>query len=128
MSHENLSGRIYKFKLDFNLGIAFMQLIDFTYLDVFDGKLVIVFNQFSNDDFNIYDKSIFLGPLVVNKFPPLKGNRKFVYVCNTDVEIKSFYIKNLQGLLWENDDWSIGLNYLHGILIIFIIQMREQKM
>ena len=44
MTAEN-SGKVYRFKLDYNLGLGFAEVYDFTDLSMFDGRDVYVYNR-----------------------------------------------------------------------------------
>ena len=53
MIKEN-SGKIYRFKLDHDLGYGFAEVYDFTDHSMFDGRIVYVYNRRDKRDENNY--------------------------------------------------------------------------
>jgi hypothetical protein len=113
MIKEN-SGKVYRFKLDHNLGFGFSELYDFTDVSVFDGRIIYVFERHDEDDKKKYKLSeivnsgIALGPIRLHKFPNVRGLHAWKYLFQNDklliADIPA--TKELQGLHWKDDNWS----------------------
>src|SRR5690242_13548540 len=85
------SGKIYRFKLDHNLGFGFAEVYDFTdELSMLDGRLVYVFNKHDKEPKPTYDLSeirktgIALGPIRLHTFPNTRGLHAWKFILQTD--------------------------------------------
>ena len=109
------SGKIYRFKLDHDLGFGFAEVYDFTdELSMLDGRLVYVYNRYDKEEKPAYELSeirkegVALGPIRLHKFPNTRGLHSWKYLFKTD----KFLIeqlpdtKELQGLHWKHDNWD----------------------
>jgi hypothetical protein len=89
MIKEN-SGKIYRFKLDHNLGYGFAEVYDFTDHSMFDGRIVYVYNRRGKKDEKNYELSeiretgIALGPIRLYKFPAARGLHSWKYLFKSD--------------------------------------------
>lgn len=114
MIAEN-SGKIYRFKLDHNLGFGFAEVYDFTdESSLFDGRIVFIYNKCDKGEQSIYEFSeirrsgIALGPIRLHKFPNTRGLHSWKYLLQT----KDFFVtrlpvtKVLQGLHWTFNNWD----------------------
>ncbi|MGN6439079.1 MAG: hypothetical protein ACTHMM_21225 [Agriterribacter sp.] len=113
MITEN-SGKIYRFKLDHNLGFGFAEVYDFTDHSMFDGRVVYVFNKYDQDEKLSYDLSeiresgIALGPIRLYKFPNTRGLHSWKFISKADnLLIHNLpETKELKGLHWLDDNWD----------------------
>ncbi|WP_305952114.1 hypothetical protein [Emticicia oligotrophica] len=113
MIFEN-SGKIYRFKLDHNLGFGFAEIYDFTDTSPFDGIIIYVFDKIEKVEKTAYsinqirDSKIALGPIRINKLPNVKGKLswKFLFQNNSFLISELPKSKELRGLLNKNADWS----------------------
>ncbi len=109
------SGKVYRFKLDHDLGYGFAEIYDFTdELSMFEGRIVYVYNKHDKEAYPSYELSairetgIALGPIRLHKFPNTRGLHSWKYLFKTD----DFLIyevpetKELQGLHWKEDNWD----------------------
>jgi hypothetical protein len=107
------SGKIYRFKLDHNLGYGFAEVYDFTDESEFDGRPVFVFNKVDKELYESYtldeirSSGVALGPLAFFRFPNIKGVGAWKYLFQS----KDFLLterppyKYLHSLR-NNDNWS----------------------
>jgi hypothetical protein len=108
------SGKIYRFKLEHNLGFGFAEVYDFTDLSIFDGRVVYVFNRLDKEEKPSYTFSeirntgIAIGPIRLNKFPNVRGLHAWKFLLRaTDLLMNEIPVtKSLQGLVWKEDDWN----------------------
>ena len=113
MIKEN-SGKIYRFKLDHDLGFGFAEVYDFTDHSMFDGRIVYVFNRLDKTEKSSYDISeirktgIALGPIRLYKFPNTRGLRSWKFLSQTDDLLISELpeTKELQAFHSKNDNWD----------------------
>ncbi len=113
MIKEN-SGKVYRFKLDHDLGFGFAEVYDFTDHSMFDGRIVYVYNRHNKTEQKGYIFSdiratgIALGPIRLNKFPNTRGLHSWKYLFQTkDLMIDSFpETKELRGLESKDDNWD----------------------
>ena len=79
-------GKIYRFKLDHNLGYGFAEVYDFTVHSMFDGRMVYVYNRHDRQDEKDYvlseikETGISLGPIRLYKFPAARGLHSWKYL------------------------------------------------
>lgn len=112
MIKEN-SGKIYRFKLDHNLGFGFAEVYDFTDYSDFDGRIVYVFNKYDQDEklssglSEIRESGIALGPIKLHKFLNMSGLHSWKYIAQFDnLLIDELPETNeLQGFHWI-DNWD----------------------
>ena len=113
MIKEN-SGKIYRFKLDHNLGYGFAEVYDFTDHSMFDGRIVYVYNRRDKKDEKNYELSeiretgIALGPIRLYKFPGTRGLHSWKYLFKSDELIITELpkTKELHGLESKDSNWS----------------------
>ena len=113
MIKEN-SGKIYRFKLDHNLGYGFAEVYDFTDHSMFDGRIVYVYNRRDKKDEKNYELSeiretgIALGPIRLYKFPAARGLHSWKYLFKSDELIIAELpeTKELHGLTFKDDNWN----------------------
>lgn len=108
------SGNVYKFPLDFNLGYAYAEILDFSDISNFDGILIQVFKIVEIDKEvgsnrsieEIKRTGIMFGPAPVNKYPK-KMNKGGWELVGKDQEFDKSppLFKHLRGLLIKNN-WS----------------------
>ncbi len=109
------SGKIYRFKLDYNLGFGFAEFYDFTdEISMFDGRIVYVYNKIDKEEKKQYEltyireKGVAIGPIRLHKSPNTKGLNSWKYLFKTD----NFLIdklpdtKELQGIEAKDDNWD----------------------
>ncbi len=109
------SGKIYRFKLEHNLGFGFAEVYDFTdELSMFDGRLVYVYNKNDKEEKASYKLSeirqtgLALGPIRLFKFPGTRGIYAWKFFFQTD----DFFItsvpmtKELHGLHIKDNNWA----------------------
>ncbi len=115
MITEN-SGKIYRFKLDHDLGFGFAEVYDFTDHSMFDGRLVYVYDKIDKINEKKYgiteirSSKIALGPIRLYKFPASRGLHSWKFLFKTDEllitefpETKEFHGSKIN----SNDyDWS----------------------
>ena len=113
MIKEN-SGKIYRFKLDHDLGYGFAEVYDFTDHSMFDGRIVYVYNRHDKTEQKEYIYSeikktgIALGPIRLYKFPNTRGLHSWKFLFQTDeLMIQSLpETKELRGLESKDDNWD----------------------
>jgi len=113
MIKEN-SGKIYRFKLDHDLGYGFAEVYDFTDHSMFDGRIVYVYNRRDKkDEINyvlseIKETGIALGPIRLYKFPAARGLNSWKYLFKSDELIITELpeTKELHGLSFKDDNWN----------------------
>lgn len=113
MIKEN-SGKIYRFKLDHNLGYGFAEVYDFTDHSLFDGLIVYVYSRYDPIDersYNLADikvTGIALGPIRLYKFPNTRGLHAWKYLFQTDELLISSIpeTKELRGLYTKDNNWN----------------------
>jgi hypothetical protein len=125
MVTEN-SGKIYRFKLDHDLGFGFAEVYDFTDISMFDGRLVYVFNK--NDTkvekeyvlSEIRDSGIALGPIRLYKFPATRGlhSWKFLFKAAELLITDLPCTKENHSFGFKDDNWS-NINTWHKSQIHF---------
>jgi len=113
MITEN-SGKVYRFKLDHNLGFGFAEVYDFTDYSTFDGRVVYVFNRLDKEEKSGYDileigkTGIAIGPIRLHKFPNTRGVHAWKFILKNE----NFLItelpetKELQALRSNDDNWN----------------------
>jgi hypothetical protein len=95
MKKEN-SGKVYRFKLDHDLGFGFAEVYDFTEL-ASDGLIVYVYNRHDVDSRHLYihseikRKGIALGPLRLYRRPNVRGLYAWKYLF----QIQEFLIEEI---------------------------------
>jgi hypothetical protein len=104
------SGNIYKIELNFNKGYAFAELLDFSDVSDFDGRLIQVYNliqkekthnEISIDD--IIASGIKFGPVPINKYPNVRGKGAWIlYGKNNKFPITAPLFKHYRGGLFGN--------------------------
>ena len=107
------SGNIYKFEMEFNQGWAFAELLDYSDISEFDGRMIQVFNiTDTNKNQNlmtvdeIINSGVLFGPAPLNKYPNVKGRNAWIlYGRNERCSTKTVITKHLRGLL-AKDNWS----------------------
>lgn len=108
------SGKIYRFKLQHNLGYGFAEVYDFTDYSMFSGRLVYVFDRIEKEEKSKYklaeirSSNIAIGPLHLGRFPNVRGvnSWKFLFQAK-DLLIKDLPVtKSLHGLTWDDDNWA----------------------
>jgi len=108
------SGKVYRFKLEHDLGYGFAEIYDFTDYSMFDGRLVYVYNRLDIDErpeYNIIDirkSGIALGPIRLYKFPAARGLHSWKYLFTAD-ELLTTEIpvtKELQSMHSKEDNWA----------------------
>jgi hypothetical protein len=113
MITEN-SGKIYRFKLDHDLGFGFAEVYDFTDHSMFDGRLVYVYNKVDikcEKEYGISEirkSKIALGPIRLYKFPASRGlhSWKFLFKADELLITELPETKELHSLDFKNNDWS----------------------
>ena len=113
MIKEN-SGKIYRFKLDHDVGYGFAGVYDFTDHSMFDGRIVYIYNRHDNKDEKHYMLSeikgtgIVLGQIRFYKFPAARGLHSWKYLFKSDELIITELpeTKELHGLSFKNVNWS----------------------
>ena len=114
MITEN-SGKIYRFKLEHNLGFGFAEVYDFTdELSMLDGRLAYVYNKNDKEEKANYELSeirktgLALGPIRLYKFPATRGLYSWKYLFQTDnLLITSIpETKELHGLHVKDNNWN----------------------
>ena len=113
MIKEN-SGKIYRFKLDHDLGFGFAEVYDFTDHSMFDGRLVYVYNKIDKKNEKEYriseirNSKIALGPIRLYKFPASRGLHSWKFLFKTDelliTELPE--TKENHSLSFKDDNWS----------------------
>ncbi len=113
MITEN-SGKIYRFKLDHELGFGFAEVYDFTDHSMFDGRLVYVYNKIDNKNEKEYkiseirDSKIALGPIRLYKFPASRGLHSWKLLFKIDelliTELPD--TKENHSLSFKDDNWN----------------------
>ncbi len=113
MITEN-SGKIYRFKLDHDLGFGFAEVYDFTDHSMFDGRLVYVYDKIDKINEKEYriseirSSKIALGPIRLYKFPASRGLHSWKFLFKTDelliTEIPD--TKENHSLSFKDDNWS----------------------
>jgi hypothetical protein len=113
MIAEN-SGKIYRFKMDFDLGFGFAEIYDFTDHSMFDGRYAYVYARIDPKEQagysmqEIRSSSIALGPITLYKFPNIKGVHSWKYLFQTtDFLLNDIPVtKNYRGLLFKDNNWD----------------------
>lgn len=113
MITEN-SGKIYRFKLDHDLGFGFAEVYDFTDHSMFDGRLVYVYDKIDKINEKGYGISeirsskIALGPIRLYKFPASRGLHSWKFLFKTDELLITEFpeTKELHKSSPQNNDWS----------------------
>jgi hypothetical protein len=113
MITEN-SGKIYRFKLDHDLGFGFAEVYDFTDHSMFDGRLVYVYDKIDKINEKEYGISeirsskIALGPIRLYKFPASRGLHSWKFLFKTDELLITEFpeTKELHKSNPKNNDWS----------------------
>jgi hypothetical protein len=113
MIKEN-SGKVYRFKLDHNLGFGFAEVYDFTDFSMFDGRLVYVYNRHDTKEYTKYDfveireTGIAIGPIRLAKFPNTRGLYSWKLLFKTDNLLINDLpeAKELQGLHSLDNNWD----------------------
>lgn len=85
MIKEN-SGKIFRFKLDFNMGFGYAEQVDFSDVHTFDGILILVYKLI---DDSIVERSIdeirksgiLFGPVSIFRYPPQRGKGAWKLLC-----------------------------------------------
>lgn len=113
MELEN-SGNIYSIKLEFDLGLVYAELLDYSDVYPFDGILIQVYNyndlnkQISiNDIDEIRSSGILFGPVPINKYPSTSGKFSWKYLGKSASYSKeSPWFKSYNGNFFKEDNWS----------------------
>ncbi|MBL1231961.1 MAG: hypothetical protein COA31_004500 [Flavobacteriales bacterium] len=113
MIKEN-SGKIYRFKLDHNLGFGFAEIYDFTDISEFDGRIIYTFNRIDTEEKSDYDlkkiteSGISLGPIRSVHSPGTRGKYATKYIGQrTDLIINEIPLtKEFHGLLIHEKNWN----------------------
>jgi hypothetical protein len=109
------SGKIYRFRLDHDLGFGFAEVYDFTDISMFDGRIIYVFNRLDSQMkaqyaiSEIKDSGIALGPIRLYKFPNTRGIRSWKYLFRSEnmlitslPETKELQEFNIKENNWDN--------------------------
>jgi hypothetical protein len=113
MIKEN-SGKIYRFRLDHNLGYGFAEVYDFTDHSEFDGRIVYVYNRHDKIEekeyvySNIKVTGLALGPIRLYKFPNTRGLHSWKFLFQTESLMIDALpeTKELRGLVSNNNNWD----------------------
>ena len=109
------SGKIFRFKLDHNLGFGFAEVYDFTdELSMLDGRIVYVYNKRDKEEKANYSvpeirkAGIALGPIRLYKFPNTRGLHSWKFLFQADKLLISDLpeTKELQGFHRTDDNWD----------------------
>ncbi|MBO6516827.1 MAG: hypothetical protein JJ975_09790 [Bacteroidia bacterium] len=106
------SGSIFKFQLEHDKGYAYAEIL--AYPDCGDNEFMA--RVFTLIDFELDTKrsieeitqsGVYLGPLVINKFPSVKGKTPWNYIGrNPDSDFELTPVKN-HNMMRLHDDWSL---------------------
>jgi len=110
---ESNSGKIFRFKLDHQLGYGFAEVYDFTDESMFDGNVVYVYNKVDAVDQKVYSleeitsSDFALGPIRLHKYPATRGLYAWRYLFQN----QKFFITELpphkdQRGLPTDDNWD----------------------
>lgn len=109
----NNSGKIYRFNLDFDLGSCDAQLVDYSDISDFSGRLLYVYipinseRDESNDIKVVEKKEILFGPIPLYKYPNIRGKGAWKYVGKTNTFIKAPPVfKKVAASHYDVKDWS----------------------
>jgi hypothetical protein len=110
---ENRSGNIFQFPLHANLGFGFCELVDYSDIDSFNGKLLFVFDYFKQlkDESipsieQIKKESFLFGPVPLATYPSVKGKKAWHIVGKDPSPISKVPIfKNVQAN-YNVKDWT----------------------
>ncbi len=111
MKIEN-SGDIYLFPLQFNLGYAYAQFLDFSDESSFDGRMIYVFNFFEKSKDNlkpikeIINLGFLFGPVPITRKPNIKGKAAWKYIGKDENFIQQFPLFKEYYLALLHKDWS----------------------
>ncbi|HWJ27971.1 MAG TPA: hypothetical protein VNS32_15605 [Flavisolibacter sp.] len=111
MIEEN-SGKIHRFKLDFNLGFCYCIQFDFTDITKFSGKLIYVYDLISTESTcsinieQLTSSSFLFGPKPLLKFPHIKGKGAWEYIGKIDNLIKPRIIFKSVRDNYTMKDWT----------------------
>ena len=113
MRQEN-SGKIFRFPLDFEMGYRYCELLDFSDLSDFSGRLLNIFRFEKIDaveDLNILEiknSEIMFGPIPLSNYPNIKGKGawKFVGQLIMDRNAPIPVLKSVQGN-YTSKDWTV---------------------
>ncbi|MEZ5007939.1 MAG: hypothetical protein R2728_15440 [Chitinophagales bacterium] len=105
------SGKIFKFSLDHNLGYSYAEILDFTDITEFDGRIIYVFDLEGKDVENIDEiisSKLLLGPILLYKFPNAKGKFSWKLIGRTEKFITTRWplFKKLQGSIIKDYNWN----------------------
>lgn len=124
MIREN-SGKIYRFKLEHELGFGYAQVEDFTDISKLSGRFVFVFDLWhkdknTNKDVNeIVAAQTIFGPGSLFSFPNTRGKHSWKLVGQTSQYQLDKWPKRkslTQGMIIQNKDWSqIGKWYVDDL-------------
>jgi hypothetical protein len=107
------SGKIYRIKLEFEMGYVFALILDYSDISEFDGILVQVYNyieqqqneRVSLDD--IINSGIMIGPMPMSKYPTEKGKYSWSYIGKTESYNQDvIFFKELRGMLNKDANWA----------------------
>jgi len=109
MKQKN-SGKIYRFSLDFDLGYGFSELLDFSDISDFSGRLLYIFRVIEKDNSpNIEDiksSGILFGPVPLSNYPNVRGKGAWKLIGEiNNYSISVPILKNVQGN-YTQKDWS----------------------
>lgn len=111
---KETSGSIYQISLDYEMGYAYVELLDFSDTHRFNGILVQVYNYHGKigssleDTINdIVSSGIMIKYLPIVDYPKTKGKDAWKFIGKRDDFLKeSPYFKEFKGIIFEEDDWS----------------------
>jgi hypothetical protein len=111
MRHEH-SGKIYRFPLAFHMGYGYCELLDFSDISDFSGRLVYVFSLVTGPSSRkvslaeIQHSGHLFGPVPINNYPNVRGKGAWVYVGKrNDYRTSIPILKEVQGN-YTMKEWS----------------------
>ena len=108
------SGNIYSIKLEFDLGLVYAELLDFSDVHDFDGILIQIYNyndvhnpKTINDIDEIRNLGILFGPVPINKYPSTTGKFAWKLIGKSpDYSKESPWFKSFRGNLFKENNWN----------------------
>ncbi|PKB18352.1 hypothetical protein [Flavobacterium sp. 5] len=107
------SGNIYSISLEFDLGLVYAELLDYSDVHSFDGILVQVYAYKASSDEKSIDNideirsnGILFGPVPINKYPSIKGKYSWKYIGKSiNYSKESPWFKSYRGNLFKENNW-----------------------
>lgn len=108
------SGNIYSIKLEFDLGLVYAELFDYSDVSDFDGILIQVYDYNDvnvekniNDIEEIRDSGVIFGPVPINKYPSIRGKFSWKLVGkNSNYSKESPWFKSFKGNFFKENNWN----------------------